>query len=242
MNHRVRKLDPSALGRALQLAAEVRGAGVVVFDLDSTLLDNRPRQARILREFGELHGIVALRGAKPEHWDSWSLRRAMVNAGLPDDEAQAWLEQAKTFWRDRFFTSEYCRIDEAIFGAVRFVSDVAARGAQVAYCTGRHEEMRAGTVECFGRLGFPSPGGKHPVHLFMKPTFDMSDDAYKTTAYAQLRRLGRVLAVFDNEPTHINGYRGAFADALAVHLATDDSGRDVDLAEGVVSVSSFAVL
>ena len=73
----------------------------------------------------------------------------------------------------------------------------------------------------------------------MKPTFELSDDDWKATAYAELRAIGTVLAVFDNEPTHVNGYRHAFPDALVVHLATDDSGRDVPLADGVLSIKSF---
>src|SRR5258706_13482560 len=97
--------------------------------------------------------------------------------------------------------------------------------------------MRAGSVACFQRLGFPLPGPS--VHLLMKPTFEVSDDDWKVAAYAQLGALGRVLAVFDNEPTHVNGYRQAFPDALAVHLETDHSGREVALVEGIVSVRNF---
>ena len=51
--------DPTVLERVLARVRALPGA-VVVFDLDSTLLDNRPRQARILREFGAARGIPAL--------------------------------------------------------------------------------------------------------------------------------------------------------------------------------------
>jgi hypothetical protein len=73
----------------------------------------------------------------------------------------------------------------------------------------------------------------------MKPTFEQSDDDWKALAYARLRELGRVVAVFDNEPTHVNGYRAAFPEALVVHLHTDHSGRDVRVADGIVSVRDF---
>jgi predicted secreted acid phosphatase len=238
MNHRVRQLDPTVLARTLERARQANGRGVVVFDLDSTLLDNRPRQARILREFGLQTGLKPLAAAKPEDWQDWDIRRAMRNAGLSLSETDRHAEAAKQFWRDRFFTSEYCVDDEAIAGAVAFVNAVVAAGAQIAYCTGRHEDMRAGSVACFKRLGFPLPGPR--VQLLMKPTFAMSDDDWKEMAYEHLHSLGTVLAVFDNEPTHVNGYRRAFPEALAVHLATDDSGRDVSLLDGVLSVSSFA--
>jgi hypothetical protein len=69
--------------------------------------------------------------------------------------------------------------------------------------------------------------------------FELSDDDWKTEAYARLKELGGVVAVFDNEPTHVNGYRAAFPEATIVHLATDDSGRNVPLAEGIISIRDF---
>jgi hypothetical protein len=228
--------DATVLERVLARVRAVPGA-VVVFDLDSTLLDNKPRQARILREFGAARGLPALAAAKNEHWVDWSIARAMANAGLPAADVERWAEDAKAFWRERFFTSEYCRDDEAIAGAHDYLAAVADAGAFIAYCTGRHEPMRAGTVENFRRLGYPVPGER--VQLLMKPVFELSDDDWKTEAYARLKQLGGVVAVFDNEPTHVNGYRAGFPDATVVHLATDDSGRPVTLAEGVVSIKDF---
>ena len=228
--------DPTVLARVLARVRALPDA-VVVFDLDSTLLDNKPRQARILREFGAAHGIPLLAAARSEHWVDWSIQRAMSNAGLGADEVARLAEDAKEFWRERFFTSEYCRDDEAIPGARDYLAAVADAGAFIAYCTGRHEQMRAGSIESFVRLGFPVPGPR--VQLLMKPQFELSDDDWKLEAYARLAQLGRVVAVFDNEPTHVNGYRLGFADATIVHLATDDSGRPVQLADGVVSIKDF---
>src|SRR5947199_8698503 len=108
----VRPLDPQVLDRTLAAARRLGDRGVVVFDLDAPLLDNRPRQARILREFGAAHGLPSLLDARPEHWEGWDIRRAMANAGLTPDEVARWAEPAKTFWRECFFTSEYCRDDE----------------------------------------------------------------------------------------------------------------------------------
>jgi hypothetical protein len=236
--HSPETIDPTVLVRVLARARSVPGA-VVVFDLDSTLLDNRPRQARILRELGAARGIPALAGARPEHWQDWSIQRAMANAGLSPAEVARWADEAKQFWRDRFFTSEYCRDDDAIAGARDYLAAVAAAGATIAYCTGRHEPMRGGTVDSFVRLGFPLPGPR--VQLLMKPVFELSDDDWKAEAYARLRQLGPVVGVFDNEPTHVNGYRAAFAEATVVHLATDDSGRPVPLAAGIVGIRDFVL-
>jgi hypothetical protein len=92
-------------------------------------------------------------------------------------------------------------------------------------------------LQSFQRLGFPLPSDR--VQLLMKPVFDQSDDEWKESAYDRLRALGQVIAVFDNEPTHINGYRRAFPSAIIVHVATDHSGRDVLLADGIVSILNF---
>lgn len=222
---------------ALERAHAVGPAGAVVFDLDSTLLDNRPRQARILREFGAAHDLRPLLGARPEHWQGWSIVIAMQNAGLAPGEAERWAPAAKEFWRERFFTSEYCAIDDAIAGAPDYVLKIASTGAQLAYCTGRHEAMREGTVASFRRLGFPLPGAG--CHLLMKPSLEESDDDWKATAHQRLRDLGRVVAVFDNEPLHLNGYFAAFPDALVVQVETDHSGRPVQITPGIQAIRDF---
>src|SRR5262245_43317427 len=149
---RIQKLDPGVLKRTLERSRKVGRAGVVVFDLDSTLLDNRPRQAKILREFGELHAVAALRNLRADHFQSWSIREAMQHAGWSADEVERWAEPAKAFWRDHFFTSEYCVVDQATAGAVSFLGALAETEVQIAYCTGRHEPMRVGSVESFRRL------------------------------------------------------------------------------------------
>ncbi|RMH41715.1 MAG: hypothetical protein D6689_10365 [Deltaproteobacteria bacterium] len=213
--------------------------GLVVFDLDSTLLNNRPRQARILREFGVDRGIPELAQSRPEHWTGWEFEPAMRAAGLPDDRIAQIAADFKAFWRDRFFTSAYCRDDVPIPGAPRFVRAVADTGARVCYVTGRHEAMREGTIESFRNGGFLLPDGDR-VQLIMKPTLDESDDTFKAEAHAALRALGPVVAVFDNEPTHINDYRDAFPDAMHVHLATDCSPRPVYVAKGIPSIPDFS--
>lgn len=215
-----------------------RPDAVAVFDLDSTLLDNKPRQARILAEYGREHGVPSLAGSLPEHWTGWDFRVAMRNAGLPEAELEAHVEPYRTCWRDRFFTSEYCRVDEEVTGAAAFVRAARAAGARVIYLTGRHEGMRPGTVECLDRLSFPPPDADG-VQLWMKPSLEEDDDAFKARVHGRLPRMGRVEAVFDNEPTHVNDYRRSFPEALVVHLATDHSLREVLVDAGIPSIADF---
>src|SRR4051812_45842770 len=119
--------------------------GLLIFDLDSTVFDNRPRQSRIVREFGKVSGIKALEACKDSNWDSgWDLKAALISCGLSAETAEQNFKAAKNFWGARFFTSAYCADDIEIPGAPEYLHAVVKTGAQLVYVTGRHEEMRAG--------------------------------------------------------------------------------------------------
>jgi len=236
------KPDPAnrfVLRQVLEQARRHGASGVAVFDLDSTLFDNTPRQARILREFGAAHGVPELERCTAAHWTSgWDMKAAMRNTGLSAERVEELFPAAKAFWSERFFTSPYCVEDRPIEGAPAFVQAVWEAGATIAYCTGRHEPMREGSRESLRLGGFPVPEGER-VTLIMKPRFDVTDDDFKRMAHARLRELGTVIAAFDNEPTHINDYHRVFPGALAVHLATDHSGRDIPVDAGIPAVADF---
>jgi hypothetical protein len=232
--------QPAILTAALDRARAGAPGGVAVFDLDSTLLDNRPRQARIVQDYGRAAGLPELLDARPEHWQGWSLEVALRNAGLSPSQLERHLAPARAFWREWFFTSAYCRLDVPVPGAPAFVRAVALAGAQVAYVSGRPRQMEDGTREALRRHGFPLPDGVR-VHLLLKPAPDLHDDLWKAQAQAQIARLGPVVAAFDNERTHINGYASAWPEALAVHLDRDDSGRPVELAARIPSVLDFTL-
>ncbi|MBL9037270.1 MAG: hypothetical protein JNG84_02025 [Archangium sp.] len=229
----------SVLERVLAAGRERKASGLLVFDLDSTIFDNRPRQARIVREFGAAKNLTPLTKCQPFHFTSgWDLRAAVMSCGVSAADAEAMYKDLKAFWAERFFTSDYCHDDIEIVGAPRYLHACVATGAQVVYVTGRHEEMRAGSIAALEKCRMPVPG--KGITLIMKPTLRESDDAYKRTAHQTLSSMGTVLAAFDNEPTHINDYAIRFEACLPVHLATDHSGRDVKLHDRVVSIPHFA--
>lgn len=239
--HRVQPGWEGVLRDILVRARAFGPSAILAFDLDSTLFDNRPRQARIVREYGAARGLPELAQCASEHFTSgWDLRGALRACGLTAEHAESRYDDLKAFWQERFFTSEYCVDDVAIDGAAAFTLAVVESGAQLIYVTGRHEEMREGTVECMRRAGLVLPDGAR-VRLIMKPTLAEDDDAFKRAAHAELRSLGTVLAAFDNEPTHANDYRNNFPEAAVIHLATDHSGRPVELQGDIVSVPHFAL-
>jgi phosphoglycolate phosphatase-like HAD superfamily hydrolase len=211
---------------------------IAVFDLDSTLLDNRPRQARIVREFGLSIGDKRLQDCQPIHWEGWEIETPLKRCGLSSDEVAQLAPQAKQFWRERFFTSAYCGDDLPNAGAANYLARVTASEATICYVTGRHTEMGRGSEESFERAGFPRPDGAR-VHLLLKPKFETADDEWKVIARDRLRQLGSVVCAFDNEPSHINSYRVGFPECYSVHLDTDHSGRPIELLPDIPSVRDF---
>lgn len=237
---RVREGWQRTLRDILEQARSLGAQAVLAFDLDSTLFDNRPRQARILREFGLARAVEKLSACELHHWESgFDMRGAMRNCGLSEEEVEGLFAAFRSFWLERFFTSDYCVDDMAIEGAAAFTHAVVATGAHLVYVTGRHEGMRAGTVESMRRNGLAVPG-EGRVDLLMKPSERDNDDAFKREAHARLGEMGTLIAAFDNEPTHANDYLRRFPEAKVVHLATDHSGRPVTLLDEIVSVPHFS--
>lgn len=230
----------SSLTDVLARAKATGPKGVLAFDLDSTVFDNRARQVRILSEYGCFKNLAPLIASHVDHWKSgWDLKGAMMAAGMADAEAEQLYKEAKAFWAERFFTSEYCIEDTEIAGAAAFLHASVATGAQVVYVTGRHEAMRAGTVACLKKCGMPLPGGT--VSLLMKPTLKEDDDVYKRAAHQKLEQMGTVIAAFDNEPNHANDYARRFPQAAIIHLNTDHSGRTLELEPRIVTIPHFAM-
>ncbi|HVP62894.1 MAG TPA: hypothetical protein VMT11_20225 [Myxococcaceae bacterium] len=223
-------------------AAHAAGpAGVIAFDLDSTLLDNRPRQAAIVRDFASVHGISALEAFQAEHLvTGFDTREALGRAGLDPETVARWLPDLRRHWVERFFTSEACLHDIPVRGAAGYARRAHRTGVQLVYLTARPERMRPGTEEVLRRFGFPLPGAR--VQLWMKPDDpSVGDEVFKRSAHARLASLGRLVAAFDNEPGHVNDFRATFPEAEVVLVATGHSGRVSTLAPQVRVVPHLAL-
>ncbi len=235
-----RETRPEVLAEILKKAQEFGSKGAVIFDIDSTIYDNRPREARIIREFGKHYHLPVLLQCGPEHIRDRSLLRSMVNCGLPQSTAEELEHTARSFWFERFLTNEYCLEDRPLPGAIDYLCTIKQTDVQIFYCTGRPEaEMGQGTLQSLQRDGFPVPDEKQ-TFLLMKPTFFMTDDESKLFFYQKLEEHAvNVLAAFDNEPLHINGYHEKFPEALAVHLLTEESGRGIPVHPSIPSIRNF---
>jgi hypothetical protein len=222
------------------LAAIHPGRPVAAFDLDSTILVNKVRQARIVREFGAQRGDRRLEGCQPEAVISWDLRDTLRLCGATAAEIAAMVPDLRAFWLGRFFTSEYCKDDTPVAGAPEYLSEVRSAGGEILYITGRHQEMERGTLESFQRAGFPMPDGER-VQLWLKPVLADDDDRWKEICHARLRELRALGCAFDNEPTHVNAYKRAFPGAFVVHLDSDHSRRPVEVLPEIPSIHDFVM-
>jgi hypothetical protein len=219
---------------------EVRGhskagrAGVVVFDLDSTLFDTGPRHHAILEAFSASHGDPALAAVVAELGPGdmgWNATDALAARGLVDPALhKAYLK----FWESRFFDGDWLVHDRLYPGALDYVREVHDHGGLVYYLTGRDAPgMGLGTVAALRRTGLPWGGPRVVTHLKATPT--LSDRAHKADAAQEIGALGLpVVALFDNEPGLCNLYRASFPSARIFQLATVWSPGSPPLAPGVI--------
>jgi len=236
---RARRAEQTRILRAA-LNAIRPGHPVAAFDLDSTLLVNRSRQARIVREYGAQRGDARLASCTTAAVTSWDLRDTLRLCGVPAEQGATMIAELRAFWHERFFTSEYCRDDTPVAGAPAYVRAALEAGGEVLYITGRPETMREGTLESFARAGFPPPAGD-TVQLWLKPDLADDDDRWKEICHARLKELRGVACAFDNEPTHVNAYKRSFPDAAVVHVDTDHSRRPVDVLPEIPSILDFVM-
>ena len=178
---------------------------VIVFDLDGTLMDNRPRTCAIFKELGEsvrtklpeVHKkLVDVTPTKLAYLVGDSLRKL----GIDHPE---FIAEAEKFWKERFFYDDYLRYDVAVPGSVEFARECYAAGGILVYLTGRDlPNMGIGSWRSLRDLGFPI--GVAGTELVLKPDFDTPDEVFKREYAPRIERVGNIVAAFDNEPANCN--------------------------------------
>jgi hypothetical protein len=215
---------------------------VITFDLDGTLMDNRPRLLTIMRELAD-------------HWSdkhpdaTAKLRNAKMNGvayGFVDNlrrlgiDAPALLDWGFDFWHERFFADAYLGHDTAVPGAVDFARRCHSAGATLVYLTGRDlPNMALGTFASLRDLGFPI--GVIGTELVTKPDFDTPDVEFKQSVADDLHRLGEMIAVFDNEPGNCNILLDAHPKCVSVLVDTLCAPEPPELRPQVRVIETFEV-
>jgi hypothetical protein len=221
---------------------QVEGARtpVVVFDLDATLYDNRPRTLEILMQYRE-----EILEAQPDVADALATLTSDRVAYLLSDTlrgcgltAATLIADVTRYWHERFFTDDYMQHDAPLEGAAEYVRACHEAGAVIVYLTGRDiPGMFLGTVASLRDCGFPI--GIADVELVLKPDANLPDEAFKRGALPTLDRLGDVVAFFDNEPANCNLAKAMFPDCTVVLLDTQKVPYAPDPVEDIELVSDF---
>lgn len=229
-------------GRVQQAAAKGERP-VIVYDLDATLFDNRPRVMQIVAdllltpeaaafpvEVRRAVGSISPRSMK------YRLSDTLRDHGVEDEAAIEWFQNG---WFEKFFTNEYVQFDLPTQGAVEFVKRLHEAGAVTLYLTGRDTPgMRDGTLAALKNHKFPMPDGDR-VYLITKPTFEQSDMEYKQEVVEDVKKLGTVVGVLDNEPKPMNVLAEAFPDAAHIFLDTMHSPDIEPLLPGIRVMTDF---
>ena len=213
---------------------------VVVFDLDGTLFDNRPRTCAILRDLAAAwrssrpEAAARLAEVSPERM-AYLLADTLAVLGIHETELVA---EASAYWRDRFFVDDDLRHDVPLPGAVDFARACYDAGATIVYLTGRDLPMMgAGTFKSLRDHGFPF--GVAGTELVLKPDAAMPDEAFKRLAAPTLRRLGDVVASFDNEPANCNLFCEEYPTCVSVLVDTQHMPGAPRLLENVAVIGDF---
>jgi haloacid dehalogenase-like hydrolase len=213
---------------------------VVVFDLDGTLLDNRPRTTTILRELAvrwrERDPVAArkLDDAKVDDL-AYLLTDSLTRLGITRTEL---VRDAEVFWRERFFTDGYLTHDIEVPGAASFARACYEAGGILVYFTGRDLPlMGLGSFASLRDLDFPI--GVPGTELVLKPDASMPDEAFKRMCGPSLARVGDVVAIFDNEPGNCNVLGESFPTAETVLLDTQRLPGSPALSASVRVIGDF---
>lgn len=218
------------------LATAEKGT-VGVFDLDGCLFDTRPRQVAIFREYAHQHDEYQLFDIQDKHFVDWSIAHTLTLMGMDAASIERLDKPLYKFWGKRFFDGDYTRFDTAMPGAVSLVRACAEQGMYIVYLTGRHHEMREGTIASLQANGFPF--GTSNETLITKPDQFMQDTPYKKSALRQIEGYGTPVLFVDNEPSNVNAFVAAHPDALTVFIETDHSPRPDRPQEGIPWLRSF---
>ncbi len=211
---------------------------MVIFDIDSTLMNTSPRNYRILVEAAGIYPELTPYVSRLTESDlGWNIMDDLKSVGFENGRV---IQKLTEFWARRFFTNKYVLYDTPYEGSVDFVRELYNRGIFVYYLTGRDVPgMYDGTFDSLRICGFPI-GDKTSTTLHCKPCFEIADIDFKKEAIREIKSMGmEVLASFENEPGNANAFKESFPDADSILIKTITSPNPPELREDVIELDSY---
>jgi hypothetical protein len=244
---------PLSEGEVLSMVAETIGRfksslrPVILLDLDSTLYEVGPRTLRIIQEWLPTYSNklpldlkIALENLAPGQV-GYSLKDTFANLGFPvaTRELETISADLKTFWWDRFFSSDYLLHDRPYPGAVEYANHLYDLGAELCYLTGRSElRMRKGTETNLLRDGFPFQ--IEGTQLLMRQQDDWSDERHKSHQVAKLAQKGFPIASFENEPVNLVTLSKLIPHAAHIFVDTVCSDHGAEPGKNLYAIKGFS--
>jgi hypothetical protein len=234
---------PQALATLLDEVRASHAAGekpVVVFDLDGTLFSSVERNLVVLEDFLDMQPLEIQR-AYHESADNRLVRKYMsqthepltvegiLKAAIGPDLAQGFLlDYFKRYWVENYISSRHIHVDQPLAQSAEYVKKVSEAGALIVFLTARTaDRMLEGTLRQLASAGFDLTPEKG--RLLIKPNGSISSVDFKLSAQAELKGLGKVLALFDNEPENLRGFDLQFPDAKLFYLETGHTSPDASI-------------
>lgn len=213
---------------------------IVVFNIDGTVFDNRPRSQAILRDF-----IAAGGDSYADIADSiYSLEKDSIDYYVVDSFKSVGvtdmflLESAMKFWSDRFFTDQYVRKDVPVEGAAAFINEMHDAGAVIVYLSGRgRTTMMDGTFSSLRVAGFPVATPR--TILILKPNPRDDNAEYKRRAMSEISELGRVVGAFENDPETVNAMKHRWPSATVILVRSPHPRTTQPLDKNVSIINSY---
>ena len=214
------------------------GPWILIFDVDSTLMDTGPRNEAILEAaFESIPDLAPWKGRIPPVAGRWNILDPCREAGMRD---RALLDDIRAFWQERFFTDRWVTCDRPYPGAAACLEELKLRGFCLVYLTGRHSPgMEVGTRASFEAHGLPAGAAER---FFFKPSFDAEDQQFKLDSCAAIGALGTIVGTLDNEPGNVNLFVRNFPGALNLWMRTITSPRPETLVAGSRAVDPEILL
>jgi hypothetical protein len=182
---------------------------LMVFDLDSTLFDVSPRLEKIMKDFANQPEILTKFSSSAKKLSSiqflptdWGIKGAFLRTNL-DKEPAEFLEKAKQFWHNNFFSDHYLKFDTAFEQAAEFIQTLQSAGSHIAYLTGRDtHRMGKGSIEKLKADNFPI---NDTATLHLKPQAGDDDGDFKLRWFKETsEKKYKEIWFVENEPVNLH--------------------------------------
>lgn len=182
---------------------------IALFDIDSTIMDTGPRNYAILKkvanEIPEIDKIISDINLNEMGWNILDPINKRLNLNNNT------LNRVMNIWKKCFFTDKWVQKDVPYKGVKTLLHKLVEDGFFIVYLTGRDKpKMSTGTIESFKHYNLPTG---YNTRFFFKGKFEDVDIEFKKSAIKEIKSMGNVQIVIENEPANANLFYKEFPGA-----------------------------